>query len=197
MTHCGYPKNWAGSGLDGHRHVRHERSGGYEPDATGVPKDKGPHAHHVYERGVSQGSPASGRIGISAQGCGLPRIGLAIKTVRRGETYVTPAMAKFALYAYCRQDDGSASPLGKLTGRQRETFQLIAEGRSTNQIAHRLDLSVKTVETHRAQLLERLEIHDVPGLVRLAIRTGLVRSDMVRNNKCLDSFPLCVLAVSH
>lgn len=110
---------------------------------------------------------------------------------------MTPAMAKFALYAYCRQDDGSASPLGKLTGRQRETFQLIAEGRSTNQIAHRLDLSVKTVETHRAQLLERLEIHDVPGLVRLAIRTGLVRSDMVRNNKCLDSFPLCVLAVSH
>lgn len=102
---------------------------------------------------------------------------LAIKTVRRGETYLTPAVAKFTLDAYCRQDDARTGPLGKLTGRQREILQLIAEGCSTKQIAQRLDLSVKTVETHRAQLMERLEIHDVPGLVRLAIRTGLVQPD--------------------
>ena len=102
---------------------------------------------------------------------------LAIKTVCCGETYLTPAVAKFTLEAYCRQDDAQAGPLGRLTGRQREILQLIAEGCSTKQIAQRLDLSVKTVETHRAQLMERLEIHDVPGLVRLAIRTGLVRSD--------------------
>ena len=102
---------------------------------------------------------------------------LAIKTVCRGETYLTPAVAKFTLDAYCRQDDAQGGPLGRLTGRQREMLQLIAEGCSTKQIAQRLDLSVKTVETHRAQLMERLEIHDVPGLVRLAIRTGLVRSD--------------------
>ncbi|HQY56747.1 MAG: response regulator transcription factor [Nitrospira sp.] len=102
---------------------------------------------------------------------------LAIKTVRRGETYLTPAVAKFTLEAYCRQDDSRTGPLGKLTGRQREILQLIAEGCSTKQIAQRLDLSVKTVETHRAQLMERLEIHDVPGLVRLAIRTGLVQPD--------------------
>ena len=102
---------------------------------------------------------------------------LAIKTVCRGETYLTPAVAKFTLDAYCRQDDAQSGPLGRLTARQREILQLIAEGCSTKQIAQRLDLSVKTVETHRAQLMERLEIHDVPGLVRLAIRTGLVRSD--------------------
>ncbi|MEP7152325.1 MAG: response regulator transcription factor [Nitrospira sp.] len=102
---------------------------------------------------------------------------LAIKTVCRGETYLTPAVAKFTLDAYCRQDDAQSGPLGRLTSRQREILQLIAEGCSTKQIAQRLDLSVKTVETHRAQLMERLEIHDVPGLVRLAIRTGLVRSD--------------------
>ncbi len=102
---------------------------------------------------------------------------LAIKTVCRGETYLTPAVAKFTLDAYCRQGDAQGGPLGRLTGRQREILQLIAEGCSTKQIAQRLDLSVKTVETHRAQLMERLEIHDVPGLVRLAIRTGLVRSD--------------------
>jgi DNA-binding NarL/FixJ family response regulator len=102
---------------------------------------------------------------------------LAIKTVCRGETYLTAAVAKFAVDAYCRRGDEYTGPLSRLTGRQREILQLIAEGCSTKQIAQRLDLSVKTVETHRAQLMERLEIHDVPGLVRLAIRTGLVRSD--------------------
>ncbi|MEX5216291.1 MAG: response regulator transcription factor [Nitrospira sp.] len=102
---------------------------------------------------------------------------LAIKTVWRGDTYLTPAVAKFTVNAYCRKDDPDPGPLGRLTGRQREILQLIAEGCSTKQIAQRLDLSVKTVETHRAQLMDRLEIHDIPGLVRLAIRTGLVRPE--------------------
>jgi DNA-binding NarL/FixJ family response regulator len=102
---------------------------------------------------------------------------LAIKTVWRGDTYLTPAVAKFTVNAYCRKDDAQLGPLGRLTGRQREILQLIAEGCSTKQIAQRLDLSVKTVETHRAQLMDRLEIHDIPGLVRLAIRTGLVRPE--------------------
>ncbi|MBA5869919.1 MAG: response regulator [Nitrospira sp. CR2.1] len=102
---------------------------------------------------------------------------LALQTVCRGETYVTSAMARFTLDAYCRKGAASAGPLGKLTARQREILQLIAEGSSTKEMAHRLDLSVKTVETHRAQLMERLEIHDVPGLVRLAIRTGLIGTD--------------------
>ena len=100
---------------------------------------------------------------------------LAIKTVWRGETYLTPSMAKFTVDAYCRKGDVPTGPLARLTGRQREILQLIAEGCSTKQIAQRLDLSVKTVESHRAQLMERLEIHDVPGLVRLAIRTGLIQ----------------------
>ena len=100
---------------------------------------------------------------------------LAIKTVWRGETYLTPSMAKFTVDAYCRKGDVPTGPLARLTGRQREILQLIAEGCSTKLIAQRLDLSVKTVESHRAQLMERLEIHDVPGLVRLAIRTGLIQ----------------------
>ncbi len=61
-----------------------------------------------------------------------------------------------------------------MTARQREILQLIAEGQSTKEIAGILDVSVKTVETHRARLMERLDIHDVPGLVRFAIRSGLV-----------------------
>jgi DNA-binding CsgD family transcriptional regulator len=61
-----------------------------------------------------------------------------------------------------------------LTPRQREILQLIAEGKSTKEIASILDVSVKTVETHRARMMERLGIHDVAGLVRLAIRAGVV-----------------------
>jgi len=64
-----------------------------------------------------------------------------------------------------------------LTARQREVLQLIAEGCSTKDIANKLKLSVKTVDTHRSELMHRLDIHDVAGLVRYAIRTGLVSTE--------------------
>ncbi|MBX3237762.1 MAG: response regulator transcription factor [Nitrospiraceae bacterium] len=102
---------------------------------------------------------------------------LAIKTVCRGGTYLAPALAKFTVDAFCRDDAAPAGPLAKLTARQREILQLVAEGCSTKQIAQRLNLSVKTVEAHRTQIMDRLEIHDIPGLVRLAVRTGLVAPD--------------------
>ena len=63
---------------------------------------------------------------------------------------------------------------GPLTPRQREILRLIAEGKTTKSIARSLNISVKTVETHRTQLMDRLDIHDVAGLVRHAIRVGLV-----------------------
>jgi len=69
------------------------------------------------------------------------------------------------------------SPLEQLTSRQREILQLIGEGQNTKEIAFNLEISIKTVESHRLQLMERLRIHDVPGLVRFAIRTGLVSAD--------------------
>ena len=65
-------------------------------------------------------------------------------------------------------------PLESLTPRQREILQLIAEGKSTKQMALSLNLSVKTVETHRAQLMDRLQIHNIAGLVRYAIRNDLI-----------------------
>jgi DNA-binding NarL/FixJ family response regulator len=68
----------------------------------------------------------------------------------------------------------SRTPLQRLTPRQREVLRLIAEGRTTRDIAERLTLGVKTVETHRAAVMQRLDIHDVAGLVRFAIRVGLV-----------------------
>ena len=64
--------------------------------------------------------------------------------------------------------------LESLTPRQREILQLIAEGQSTKQMALSLNISVKTVETHRAQLMDRLQIHNIAGLVRYAIRNGLI-----------------------
>jgi DNA-binding NarL/FixJ family response regulator len=64
-----------------------------------------------------------------------------------------------------------------LTSRQREILQLVAEGKSTKEVAQLLNLSVKTVETHRAQIMDRLDIHDLAGLVRYAVRTGIVSAE--------------------
>jgi DNA-binding CsgD family transcriptional regulator len=76
-----------------------------------------------------------------------------------------------------REATRSNPKLQHLTFRQREVLQLIAEGQNTKEIAALLDISVKTVEAHRLQLMRRLRIHNVPGLVRFAIRTGLVSSE--------------------
>lgn len=99
---------------------------------------------------------------------------VAIAAVAKGDVYLSPAISRQVAEGFA---DGAATaedPLGRLTARQREILQLIAEGRTTKQIAGDLNISAKTVETHRAQLMERLGIHDVPGLVRFAIRVGLV-----------------------
>jgi DNA-binding NarL/FixJ family response regulator len=79
--------------------------------------------------------------------------------------------------SYLHRVGAELSPLEQLTPRQREILQLIAEGKNTKQIASTLEVSVKTVEAHRLQLMARLDIHDVPGLVRYAIRNGLVSSE--------------------
>ncbi len=97
----------------------------------------------------------------------------AIETVRRGETYVSPELAKRSLVEYGKASTDH-SKLDKLSPRQSEILELIAEGVSTKEIARQLNISAKTVETHRAELMQRLEIHDVAGLVRFAIKMGLV-----------------------
>jgi DNA-binding NarL/FixJ family response regulator len=102
---------------------------------------------------------------------------LAIKSVSRGEMYLTPAVSKRVIENYLRRPDGGAESSDSLTPRHREILQLIAEGSTTKKIATILNLSVKTVETHRMQLMERLDIHDVAGLVRYAIRHHLVDSE--------------------
>jgi DNA-binding NarL/FixJ family response regulator len=98
---------------------------------------------------------------------------LALKSVARGENYLSPAISRQVVDGYV-QRVGAAADADPLTPRQRDVLRRIAEGRSTKQIAFELNLSVKTVETHRAQIMERLSIRDVAGLVRYAMRSGLV-----------------------
>ena len=104
-------------------------------------------------------------------------LALALRAVRRGETYLSPAISKHVVGGFLHGTRGEADPLALLTPRQREILQHIAEGKANKVIAADLGLSVKTVEAHRAQLMDRLDIHDVAGLVRLAIRAGLVTPD--------------------
>ena len=98
----------------------------------------------------------------------------ALKAVMRGETYLSPAVSKGVMGDYVQRLRGEEAPGGALTPRQREILQLVAEGHSSKGIARRLDLSVKTVEAHRSQIMKLLDLHDVAGLVRYAIRTGLI-----------------------
>jgi DNA-binding NarL/FixJ family response regulator len=102
---------------------------------------------------------------------------LLLRAVMRGETYLSSAISRHVVDGFLGRDGvpatGEPAP-DSLTPRQREILQLVAEGKSTKDVARLLDLSVKTVEAHRSQIMGRLEIHDLAGLVRYAIRTGLV-----------------------
>ena len=100
----------------------------------------------------------------------------AIEAIRRGEAYLSPGASQ-QLAARISRGGREGSPLDALTARQREVLQMIAEGRTTKQIAHALAVSVKTIETHRAEIMRRLGIHDIAGLALFAARHGLVAGD--------------------
>lgn len=102
---------------------------------------------------------------------------LAINSVIQGKVYLSPSISRTVIDDYLQRVSGAVSPLEQLTSRQREILQLIAEGKNTKEIAADLDISIKTVESHRLQLMDRLNIHDIPGLVRYAIRSGLVSAE--------------------
>ena len=102
----------------------------------------------------------------------------ALKTVAGGQIYLSREIASQFLKRFPLQHIArSTSPLEQLTSRQREILQLLAEGQTTKAIAPILKLSEKTVEYHRAKLMARLNIFDIPGLVRFALRTGLVAQE--------------------
>jgi len=131
---------------------------------------------HASEEYVLQALRA-GAVGYLLKDAGTAELELAIRSVAREETYLSPAVSKHVVADYVRRVGGEPSSLERLTRRQREILQLIAEGHSTQEIAQMLSISVKTVETHRSQLMERLDIHDVASLVRYAIRMGLITTN--------------------
>lgn len=101
---------------------------------------------------------------------------MAIRSVYKGQSYLSPALA-WHLDDEKNEHNEAEKILSRITARQKEVWMLIAEGLSTKEIAAELDISPKTVESHRAQLMERLETWDIPGLVKLAIKVGLVSTD--------------------
>lgn len=118
----------------------------------------------------------AGASGYLLKDSGVEELELAVRSVSRGGTYLSPAVSRHVVTNYIRRVSPQSS-LDRLTPRQLEIVQLIAEGNTNQEIARTLSISIKTVETHRYQLMERLEIHDVPGLVRFAVRMGLVAAD--------------------
>jgi DNA-binding NarL/FixJ family response regulator len=119
----------------------------------------------------------SGASGYMLKDAATTELELVVKAVVEGNTYLSPSISKAVIDSYLERIGGETGPLEHLTPRQREILQLIAEGKNTKEIASTLEISVKTVEAHRLQLMARLDIHDVPGLVRYAIRSGLVSPD--------------------
>lgn len=117
----------------------------------------------------------AGAAGYLLKDSATVELDLALKAVQRGETYLSPAISRTVIDGYVTRLSGAGQRApDALTPRQREILVLVAEGRSTKEIAFVLKLSVKTVETHRAQIMERLGIRHLPGLVKYAIRAGLI-----------------------
>ena len=96
----------------------------------------------------------------------------AITQVAHGEVYLSPGISEVVVQAYLNKSDYSSDPL---SGRERQVLQLVAEGNTTKKVASLLGLSVKTAESHRARIMEKLDIHETAGLVRYAIRRGIIQ----------------------
>jgi len=131
---------------------------------------------HAGEEYVMQALRA-GASGYLLKDAATSELELAVRAVARGETYLTPTISKRVIDDYLMRTTGSQGPVDQLTKRQREILQLIAKGYTSKEMAQMLSLSPKTIETHRTQLMKQLDIHDVAGLVRYAIRVGLVTLD--------------------
>lgn len=132
----------------------------------------------------------AGAAGYMSKDASVAELDVAVRAVARGGTFLSPTISRHVIDDYRRRLEPGTGPepavepgtaeralLARITPRQREILQLLAEGASSRKMSRTLGLSIKTIETHRAQLMQRLDIHDVAGLVRFAIRAGLVRAD--------------------
>jgi len=111
----------------------------------------------------------AGAAGYLIKDCAVEELALALHAVERGDCYLSPSISRKLAQAFKK-----GAPAPALTSRQIEILRQVAQGASSKEIARALSLSIKTVETHRAQIMERLGIRDVAGLVRYAVRCGLI-----------------------
>jgi DNA-binding NarL/FixJ family response regulator len=121
------------------------------------------------------------KTGVNAvlpQYAALSELKKAINSALRRRTYLSPALPAASRQMAKKVLAGQSTVFDRLTDRQRSILKLIAEGKNTKEIAARLKISIKTVEFHRVRLMTRLEIYNVPGLVRFALRAGLVQMDV-------------------
>ena len=130
---------------------------------------------HANEEYVLQALRA-GAAGYLLKEAATAELEIALRAVSRGETYLSPPVSRAVVAGYVSRTAAEREHDG-LTPRQREILRLIAQGLGTKEIAYRLEVSVKTIETHRAMLMDRLGIRDVAGLTRYAIRAGLISAD--------------------
>jgi len=119
----------------------------------------------------------SGAAGYLVKSADPAELELAIQAVARGERFLSSAVSEHVVATCLKRIDEEQTSLERLTPRQREVLQLIAEGHTTKEIARKLELGVKTAEAYRGELMKALDIHDIATLTRYAIRTGLVSVD--------------------
>jgi len=115
----------------------------------------------------------AGAAGYLLKDCAFDELIRAIRAVRQGHAYLTPKIAGIVVGEFVRELVSEPPQAAELTAREREVLQLMAEGKNTKEIADRLGVSVKTVETFRRQLMSKLELNSVAELTKFAIREGL------------------------
>jgi DNA-binding NarL/FixJ family response regulator len=132
-------------------------------------------SQHTDEQQVIQALRAGAR-GYVVKNAALDELVLAIQAVQSGSPYLSPAILPPVLNGYLAwtEQQGDSYPMDRLTPRERQVWQLVAEGRINQEIAEELELGVRTIETHRAKLMNKLDAHNVAELVRLAVRHGVV-----------------------
>jgi DNA-binding NarL/FixJ family response regulator len=131
------------------------------------------HANIEYARRALQ----AGAAGYLLKNAKAAELETALAVVAQGDVYLSPAVAKFVAADYVVGSEAGSSARGRLSPREVEILQLIARGYTRRQIAEKLDISVKTFDTHRSQLMRHLRIPDAAGLVRFATEMGLVTPD--------------------
>jgi len=119
----------------------------------------------------------AGAVGYLVKTADPAELELAIRAVARGEQFLSSAVSAPVIAACLGRLDRELTSLERLTPRQREVLQLVAEGHTTKEIARKLDITAKTAEAYRGDLMKVLDIHDTASLTRYAIRTGLVSAD--------------------